>query len=207
MGGFAVFPADADTAPADVGLGDSNALPFKLTISCVNFRQHAEFQCTLVNIDQSSPGNTFKWPLTDRNEIDHSSRSLPHRPRLLGAFVEGQIQGLLEFRRTGGPGHAEVALVVAPYWRRKGLGWALLRGAMRLGLQTHARSIRMIFPRTNWPMRKIARNANAQLDLVLDQIHAVVALTSLHKDVVPLRPQGAVHERGPTFRVLSKDVH
>jgi hypothetical protein len=27
-------------------------------------------------------------------------------------------------------------------------------------------------------MRKIARKANAQLDLVLDQIHAVVALTS-----------------------------
>jgi len=75
-------------------------------------------------------------------------------------------------------GHSEVALVVAPHWRRKGLGWALLRGAIRLGLQAQARSIRMIFPRTNWPMRKIARKANAQLDLVLDQIHAVVALTS-----------------------------
>ena len=53
---------------------------------------------------------------------------------------------------------------------------------MRLGLQTHVRSIRMIFSGTNWPMRKIARKANAQLDLVLDQIHAVVALTSLHKE-------------------------
>jgi len=173
-----VFPADGDTAPADVGLDDPNALPFKLTISCVNFRQRAEFQRTLFNIDQSSRCNTFKWAVTNSNGIDHSSRPLPDRPRLLGAFVEGQIQGLLEFCGTGVLGHSEVALVVAPYWRRKGLGWALLRGAMRLGLQTHARSIRMIFPRTNWPMRKIARKANAQLDLILDQIYAVIGLTN-----------------------------
>jgi len=33
QGGFAVFPADDDTAPADVGLDHRNALPFKLTIS------------------------------------------------------------------------------------------------------------------------------------------------------------------------------
>jgi GNAT superfamily N-acetyltransferase len=173
-----MFLADGDTAPADVGLDDSNALPFKLTISCVNFEQRAEFQRTLFNIDQPSPCNTFEWAATGSNGIDHSSRPLPDRPRLSGAVVEGQIQGLLEFCRTGMPGHSEVALVVAPHWRRKGLGWALLRGAMRLGLQTRAPSIRMIFPRTNWPMRKIARKANAQLDLIFDQIHAVVGLTN-----------------------------
>ena len=175
-----MFPAAGE--PADVGLDDPNALPFKLTISCVNFGQSAEFQRTLFSIDQPSRCNTFEWAATDSNRIDHSSRPLPDRPRLLGAFVEGQLQGLVEFCRTGVPGHSEVALVVAPHWRRKGLGWALLRAAMRLGLQAHARSIRMIFPRTNWPMRKIARKSNAQLDLVLDQIHAVVALTSLHNE-------------------------
>jgi GNAT superfamily N-acetyltransferase len=177
-----MFSAHGGTAPADVGLGDPNALPFKLTISCVNFGQTAEFQRTLFNIDRSSRCSTFEWAATDTTGIDNSSRALSDRPRLLGAFVEGQIHGLLEFWRAGVPGHSEVALVVAPHWRRKGLGWALLRGAMRLGLRTHARSIRMIFPRTNWPMRKIARKANAQLDLVLDQIHAVVALTSLHNE-------------------------
>ena len=174
-----MFPADGDTAPADVGLDDPNTLPpFKLTISCVNFGQSAEFQRTLFNNDQPYRCNTFEWAATDGYGTDHLSRPFPDRARLLGAFVEGQLLGLLEFCRAGVPGHSEVALVVAPHWRRKGLGWALLRGAMRLGLQAHARSIRMVFPRTNWPMRKIARKANAQLDLVLDQIHAVVALTS-----------------------------
>jgi len=172
----------ADGEPADVGLDDPNALPFKLTISCVNFGQSAEFQRTLFSIDQPSRCNTFEWAATDSNRIDHSSRPPPDRPRLLGAFVEGQLQGLLELCRAGVPGHSEVALVVAPHWRRKGLGWALLRGAMRFGLQAHARSIRMVFPRTNWPMRKIARKANAQLDLAFDQIHAIVALTSLHNE-------------------------
>ena len=177
-----MFTADGDTALADVGLDDPNVLPFKLTINCVNFGQGAEFQRTLFKVDQSSRCNTFEWATTCSNGIDRSSQALPDRPRLLGAFVEGQIQGLLEFCRAGVSGHSEVALVVAPHWRRKGLGWALLRGAMRLGLQAHARSIRMVFPRTNWPMRKIARKANAQLDLVLDQIHAVVALTSPHNE-------------------------
>src|SRR5262245_27660593 len=123
-----MFPADGE--PADVGLDDPNALPFKLTISCVNFEQSAEFQPILLNIDQPCRCNTFEW--ADSNRIDHSNR--PDRPRLLGAFVEGQLQGLLEFCRAGVPGHSEVALVVTPHWRRKGLGWALLRGAMRLGL-------------------------------------------------------------------------
>jgi hypothetical protein len=41
-----------DATPADVGLNDPNALPFKLTISCVNFRQSAEFQRKLFNIRQ-----------------------------------------------------------------------------------------------------------------------------------------------------------
>jgi hypothetical protein len=117
-----VFPADGDTAPADVGLDDPNALPFKLTISCLNFRQRAEFQRTLFNIDQSSRCNTFKWGATDSNGIDHSSRPLPDRPRLLGAVVEGQIQGLLEFCRTGVPGHSEVALVVALIGAEKAWG-------------------------------------------------------------------------------------
>jgi hypothetical protein len=43
-----MFPADGE--PADVGLDDPNALLF--TISCVNFRQSAEFQRTLFNINQ-----------------------------------------------------------------------------------------------------------------------------------------------------------
>ena len=173
-----MFPADGESA--DVRLDDFNPLPFTLTISCVNFGQSAEFQRTLSNIDQSSHCSTFERAAADTNRIAHSSRASPDRPRLLGAFVEGQIQGLLEFCRAGVSGHSEVALVVAPDWRRKGLGWALLRGAMRFGLQAHARSIRMVFSRTNWPMRKIACKANAQLDLVLDEIHAIVALMSLH---------------------------
>jgi hypothetical protein len=173
-----MFSGHGDTTPVAVGSDDPNALPFELKISCVNFGQSADFQRTLFNIDLSSPCNTFEWAVPNSNGIDHSSRPPSPRPQLLGAFVEGQIQGLLEFRRAGVPGHSEVVLVVAPHWRRKGLGWALLRGAMRFGLQTHARSLQMTFPRTNWPMRKIARKANAQLDLILDQIHAVVALTS-----------------------------
>jgi len=45
-----MFFGHGDTTPADVGLNDSNALPF--TIICVNFGQSAEFQRTLFNINQ-----------------------------------------------------------------------------------------------------------------------------------------------------------
>src|SRR5215467_14510861 len=110
-----MFPAGGE--PADVGPDNLNALPFKLTISCVNFGQSAKFQCTPFNINQPSHCNTFEWAATESNGIDHSSRPLPDKPRLLGAFVEGQIQGLLEFYHAGVPGHSEVAFVVAPHWR------------------------------------------------------------------------------------------
>ena len=70
-----MFPADGE--PADVGLDDPNALPFRVTISCVNFGQSAEFQRTLINIDQSSRCNTFEWAATDSNAIAHSSKFRP----------------------------------------------------------------------------------------------------------------------------------
>ena len=91
-----MFPSDGHTAPADVELHDFNALPLKLTISCVNFEQRAEFQRTLFNIDQPSRCNTFEWAATGSNGIDHSSRALPDRSQSLGAFVDGQLQGLLQ---------------------------------------------------------------------------------------------------------------
>lgn len=169
-----MFPADG--GPADVGLGVPNAL--LSTISCLKFGQSPEFQRTLSN--KTSSRNISERTAADSNDIASSNRTLPDRPRLLGAFVDGQLQGLLEFCRANAPDHSEVALVVAPDRRRKGLAWALLRGAMRLGLQAHPGSIRMVFPRDNWPMRKIACKANAQPDVVLDEIHAIVPLTSLH---------------------------
>jgi hypothetical protein len=127
--------------------------------------------CTLVA--QASTDYSRSRKKSYVREFLGSASSLPHC--IAFAEVKGGSHCCLPPEGSG-EGAAPCFLVTVIQRR------ALLRGAIRLGLQAQARSIRMVFPRTNWPMRKIARKANAQLDLILDQIHAVVALTSLHNE-------------------------
>jgi GNAT superfamily N-acetyltransferase len=66
--------------------------------------------------------------------------------------------------------------VVAQDWRRRGLGLALLQAAIAAAAHADAGTLRMIFSRHNWPMRKLADKASGRLDLVLDEITVDVAL-------------------------------
>ena len=96
---------------------------------------------------------------------------------MIGAYVDESLRGALEVYSCAPLGAPEVALVVDQNWRRRGLGWALLRTAA--GSETQG--IRLIFTRDNWPMRQLASKANARFDLVLDEICA---------EVMPARMRG-----------------
>ena len=51
---------------------------------------------------------------------------------------------------------------------------------LRAAAGSETQGIRLIFTRDNWPMRQLARKANARFDLVLDEICAVVTPARLH---------------------------
>ena len=78
---------------------------------------------------------------------------------------------------SGGPGgYAEAAFVVEKKWRRRGLGWALLRAASQVAADAEMKTLRMIFSRHNWGMRKLAAKAGGRLDVILDAMVVDVAL-------------------------------
>ena len=95
-----------------------------------------------------------------------------------GAFVDQCLRGLVEGRESRDPRLVEVSLVVEPAWRGRGLGEALLEAAICWGKASGRSTLRMIFPRHDWSMRKLASKANAQFDMVLD--HDVGRCNPLH---------------------------
>jgi GNAT superfamily N-acetyltransferase len=95
-----------------------------------------------------------------------------------GAFVNQRLRGLVEGRESRDPRLVEVSLVVEPAWRGRGLGQALLEAAICWGKASGRSTLRMIFPRHDWSMRKLASKANAQLDMVLDTMSADVTLST-----------------------------
>ena len=93
--------------------------------------------------------------------------------RPLGRWRTADGDALIEIYPCVPHAFCEAALVVEPAWRRRGLGFALLRAAARLVPENG--NIRLIFTRDNWPMRKLADKAHARLDLVLDELCAEIA--------------------------------
>ena len=97
---------------------------------------------------------------------------------LIGAFVDDELRGILEIYADNAACGAEVALVVAPPWRRRGFGQAMLAAALAWAAQNRVGAIHLIFSRENWPMRRLAETARAKLDIALDEICAEIAVSS-----------------------------
>lgn len=93
-----------------------------------------------------------------------------------GAFVNQRLRGVVEGRVSGDPNFVEVSIVVEPTWCRRGLDEALLDAAICWGKASGRSTLRMIFSRHDWSMRRLASKANAQFDMVLDTMWADVTL-------------------------------
>jgi len=100
--------------------------------------------------------------------------------RFLGAptlvLIGERVRGFAEIYNSRPHGFADTAFVVEPEWRRRGLGWALLRAAMQAAAESQTNTLRMIFSRHNWPMRKLANKACGKLDIILGEISVDVDL-------------------------------
>jgi len=101
---------------------------------------------------------------------------LAPRLRHIGIYSHNSLRGVLELREERGRCVAEAALVVEEQWRGRGFGWALLQAAAERAGEANASKLRLIFSRQNWPMRQLARKANAKLDLVWDELRADIAI-------------------------------
>jgi GNAT superfamily N-acetyltransferase len=138
--------------------------------------QTCELQDFLLRLDRESRCRRFGHAASDEIMAAHAMTALEDATCVIGVFVDDVVRGVLEIYSCAPKGAPEVALVVDRDWRRRGLGWALLRAAVA----SEAQGIRLIFTRDNWPMRRLACKANARFDLVLDEICAEITLARLH---------------------------
>jgi GNAT superfamily N-acetyltransferase len=118
----------------------------------------------------------FRRAASDASMVDHAKRSLADADWIVGAFVSERVRGVVEVYGGEPSGCVEAAFVVEREWRRLGLGWALLQAAIQKASGCEASTLRMVFSRHNWPMRKLAGKASAKLDIVLDEMCVDVLL-------------------------------
>ncbi|PWT91628.1 MAG: hypothetical protein C5B56_03530 [Proteobacteria bacterium] len=142
-------------------------------------RQHEkELRRVLLGLDVAARHHRFGQAASDAYLVDHARRALADAAWVGGAFIDGRLRGVVEVYDRGGSGCAEAAFVVEQSWRRRGLGWALLREALRTAAASKMRTLRMIFSRQNWPMRRLATRAGGRVDIALDELLVDVALAA-----------------------------
>jgi GNAT superfamily N-acetyltransferase len=145
-------------------------------IRCLGDQDEGALCRLMLSLEPSTRCSRFGQAASDAALANHAKCALANADWIVGAFLEDRLQGVVEIY-SGGPGDgAEAAFVVERESRRQGLGWALLRAAMEIAANAEKKTLRMIFSRHNWGMRKLAAKAGGRLDVILGEIVVDVAL-------------------------------
>jgi GNAT superfamily N-acetyltransferase len=135
-----------------------------------------ELEGLLVALDRDSRCSRFGYAASDAAMAAHSRTALEAASSTLGIFLDDKLAGAAEIYRCGDTGAYEVSLVVDRPLRKRGFGWNLLSSATAWARDAEADSVRLVFSRHNWPMRRLATRACARLDLSLDELNAEIRL-------------------------------
>ena len=170
--GTAVLAATLDDA-----VRRSDGATLKPYILCLGPQDEGELCRILLSLEPSGRCGRFGQCVSDAYLARHAQSALANADWIAGAFVDECLRGVVEVDNGRARGWAEATFVVEQEWRRRGLGWALLRAAMQMAADaSKTNTLRMIFSRHNWPMRKLAAKANGRFDSVLDEISVDVAV-------------------------------
>ena len=161
--------------------GDNLSRPDAATLTpdirCLGPEDESELFRVLLSLDRSSRRSRFGQCVSDTYLAHHAQTALGNANWIAGAFIDERLRGVVEVYDCKSHGWAEAAFVVEQEWRRRGLGWTLLRAAMRKTADaSETNTLRMTFSRHNWPMRKLAAKANGRFDVILDEISVDLAV-------------------------------
>ena len=175
VGAATAFAATAgDTACRSV------AVALAPDIRRLGLQDESELCRILLSLESSSRCSRFGLCVSDTYLAGYAQSALADADWIAGAFIDDRLRGVVEVHNDRPHGSAEAAFVVEQEWRRRGLGWTLLRAAMRnAAADAETNTLRMIFSRHNWPMRKLASKASGRLDMVFDEISVDVALSEI----------------------------
>ena len=175
-GGCVASPAEVRVQPSWSQL----SLTHQPLITQLGARHEASFRDLLLKLDKPSRSIRFNGTVSDDCLVRHSRCAFSDAAWIAGALVDEGLRGAVEVCDIGGSRAVEAAFVVEQEWRRRGLGSALLKAAIQWAAKTDRVMLRMVFSRCNWPMRKLASNAQARLDLGLTRSRRMSQSGLLH---------------------------
>jgi GNAT superfamily N-acetyltransferase len=135
-----------------------------------------ELERLLLTLDQLSGFTALDRSAYDNCRIGRERAVLPSATWMAGGFLDGRLRGVVEVRAHAARGFAEAVLAVEAGWRRRGIGSALLHAAMEWAGRSGVPILRLKFSRTDLPMRRLASQADAWLDLAFDEMTAEIAV-------------------------------
>jgi GNAT superfamily N-acetyltransferase len=175
MSGLSGYVASPAEIQAQVPCNQISPI-YRPLIKQLRARHEADFRELLLNLDKPSRSIRFDGTVSDECLVRHCCCAFSSAAWIAGTFVDDGLRGVVEVYDVGDSRTVEAAFVVEQGWRRRGLGSALLNAAIQWARETDRIMLRMVFSRHNWPMRKLASNAQAQLDLRFGEITADVAI-------------------------------
>ena len=127
---------------------------------------YRRFHSPIVRPEQARPERLL--------DIDHRDREA------VSAVVDGEIVGLAQYFRWPGTDAAEVAVVVADDWQRRGLASRMLAGLAELALSAGIRRFTLTMQADNQPVLRLLRRFYPSARLTLSQgvYEAAVPLTA-----------------------------
>ena len=137
-----------------------------------------QFHSLLLSLDDASRAARFNGWTSDAQLRSHTEHALSSADWIAGAFVQTRLRGVVEIYGYDHLGFAEASFIVVPEWRRQGFATLLLHAAMDWCRQSGQPLLRMVFSRTNLPMRRLVAKTPARLDLAFDEMSAEIALRS-----------------------------
>jgi GNAT superfamily N-acetyltransferase len=95
---------------------------------------------------------------------------------IAGGFIGDRLHGFVEVQNLEDPCLWRASVLVEPAWRGLGLETGLLQAVISFAKASGRTTLRLAFPRRDWPMRKLVSKANARFDMILDELSADISL-------------------------------
>ena len=127
---------------------------------------YRRFHSPIVRPEQARPDRLL--------DIDHRDREA------VSAVVDGEIVGVARYFRSPGTDSAEIAVVVADDWQRRGLATRMLEGLAELALSSGIRRFTLTMQADNQPVLRLLRRLYPSARLTLSQgvYEAAIPLTA-----------------------------
>jgi GNAT superfamily N-acetyltransferase len=133
-------------------------------------------QDAILNLRQPSGQPDCPRPhviVIDIESTDSESRTVRW---LAAGYFAKELTGFAQACNICSDGYVETTLFVDTKWRRRGFATLLLKATMDRAALRQATGVRLVFARTDWPMRHLAEKFGARLDLILGQMVADIPL-------------------------------